>query len=339
MEVKEGTVIQKRKYQTVKVPIKRTSSEYFARLRNEKEEPEKYCAYCGARLHRKYSPESGRWEYWSLFLNRKCCDNQCAQKFRFYGKREDKELPDGYKACKELDGLAVNRTGDFIYKGKKKIVTKHTDKYGRKHTAMLQFLQNGKKTVFSASKLVASAFIRGYGDDLCILYKDGDIHNIGVENLQIVSQKDYDRIRCEHAAEFRKTSTYDYQVERLKVTIQSNEAVLYYFQTGKFDKINKHVEKYLYNCLCDFCLKSLHFGMEQAPMMAADAIAHWYEVLLQGHAVGHGERYCKHILVNFKHKGWYGHSGNIPKNKIELIINNLNTDCLWERFKVSKLKK
>lgn len=79
--------------------------------------------------------------------------------------------------------------------------------------------------------------------------------------------------------------------------------------------------------------------MEQAPMMAADAIAHWYEVLLQGHAVGHGERYCKHILVNFKHKGWYGHSGDVPKNKIELIINNLNLDCLWERFKVTKLKK
>ena len=65
------------------------------------------------------------------------------------------------------------------------------------------------------------------------MYKDDDIHNICVDNLQLVTEKDYDRIRCEHAAEFRKTSTYDYQVQRIKVSIESNEAVLYYFQTGK----------------------------------------------------------------------------------------------------------
>ena len=335
------TTTEKRKYHTIRVPVKKTSSEYYTMLRRGKVEPEKYCAYCGARLHRKYNKENGRWEDWSQFLNRKCCDNSCAQKLRFYGKHEDRQkaIPDGYRACKEMDGLCVNRDGEFIFNGKTKKVTRHTDRYGRKHTALLQFLHNGKKTYFQASRLVASAFMRGYDKDLYIMYKDDDIHNICVDNLQLVTEKDYDRIRCAHAAEFHKTATYQYQVDRLNVSIESNEAVLYYFQTGKFDKINKHVEKYLYNCLCDFCLKSLHFGMEQAPMMAADAIAHWYEVLLQGHAVGHGERYCKHILVNFKHKGWYGHSGDVPKNKIELIINNLNLDCLWERFKVTKLKK
>ena len=331
----------KRKYQTVLLPIKKTSSEYYARLRQCKEEPEKYCAYCGARLHRKYSSGNGRWEDWSHFLNRKCCDNTCAQKLRFNGRKEDRQkaIPFGYKACKQMDGLYVNRDGEFIFNGKKKAVAKHIDRYGRKHTAIIKFLHNGETKCFAASRLVASAFMRKYDDDLYIMYKDDDIHNICVDNIILVSKKDYDTIRCEHAAEFRKTSTYDYQVQRLKVSIESNEAVLHYFQTGDFDKINKHVQKYLYNCLCEFCLKSLHFGMEQAPMMAADAIARWYEVILQGHAVGHGERYCKKILVNYKHKGWYGLEGKVPKNKIELIINNLNLECLWERFKVTKLKK
>ena len=223
------TTTEKRKYHTIRVPVKKTSSEYYTMLRRGKIEPEKYCAYCGARLHRKYNKENGRWEDWSQFLNRKCCDNSCAQKLRFYGKHEDRQkaIPDGYRACKEMDGLYVNSDGEFIFNGKTKKVTRHTDRYGRKHTALLQFLHNGKKTYLQASRLVASAFMRGYDKDLYIMYKDDDIHNIRVDNLQLVTEKDYDRIRCEHAAESRKTSTYDYQVQRLKVSIESNEAVLY----------------------------------------------------------------------------------------------------------------
>lgn len=246
---------------------------------------------------------------------------------------------DGYRPCKEYDGLYVNREGDFIFHGKKKAVTRHTDRYGRKHTALLSFRRDGKNESLSAARLVASAFKRGYDKEDYISYKDGDIHNIHVDNIQLITKKEYYKASCEHAASFRKTATYQYQVDRLKTTIESNEAVLYYFQTGKFDKVNRHVENYLYGCLCDFCLKSLYFGMEQAPMMSADAIARWYEVLLQGHAVGNGERYCKKILTHFKHNGWFGYSGKVPKNKIELIINNLNLNCLWEKYKVTKMKK
>lgn len=327
-------------YEIIKVPVKSISSLYYAMLRKSKYEPVLYCECCGERLHRKYNPCNGRWEDWKHFMRRKFCDKSCAQKYRREKEKQiaEEKMLQGYKRCKEIDGLFVNRNGDFLYRGKAKKVLKHTDRYGRKHTALLTFMQAGKTTSLSASRLVASAFLYGYSDDMCIGYKDGDIHNIRADNLKLITKKQYDTMRCAHAAMFHKTATYQYQVDRLNVSIESNEAVLYYFQTGKFDKVNKHVEKYLYNCLCDFCLNSLRFGMEQAPMMAADAIAHWYEVLLQGHAVGHGERYCKHILVNFKHKGWYGHSGNVPKNKIELIINNLNLDCLWGKYKVTKIK-
>lgn len=328
-------------YQAVKVPIMGTSSAYYARIRESKQEPEKYCMYCGERLHRWYNTANGRWEHWGNFMKRKCCDNVCAQRLRREGCKADREkqIPNGYKPCRECDGLYVNYESEFIYNGKCKKVIKHIDRYGRKHTAKLLIRRDGKTCYLSAARLVASAFICSYNDDAHICYKDGDIHNTRADNLRLVTGKEYNSMRCEHAASFRKTSTYQYQVDRLNVSIESNEAVLHYFRTGDFEKVNKHVESYLYNCLLDFCLKSLHFGKEQAPIMAGDAIGHWYEVLLQGHAVGHGERYCKHILVNFKRNGWYGYSGNVPKNKIELIINHLNLDCLWERYKVTKLKR
>lgn len=327
-------------YETIKVPIKSTSSAYYAMLRKRKKEPLKYCKCCGGILYRKYNPCNGRWEDWKHFINRNFCDNSCAQRYRraIEKKIVEEKILKGFRPCKELEGLYCSENGDFLYKGKSKQVLKHTDRYGRKHTALLKFMFDGKTKSFSAARIVASTFIRGYSNDMYIEYMDDDIHNISVDNLRLVSKEEFYKTRCEHASEFHKTSTYQYQLDRLNVSIESNEAVLYYFQTGKFDKVNVHVEKYLYKCLCDFCIRSLYFGMEQAPIMVSDAIARWYEVLIQGHAVGHGERYCKRILTNFKHKGWYGHSGDVPKNKIELMINKLNLDCLWEKYKVTKIK-
>ena len=114
------TTTEKRKYHTIRVPVKKTSSEYYAMLRRGKIEPEKYCAYCGARLHRKYNEENGRWEDWSHFLNRKCCDNSCAQKLRFYGKHEDvvmelsKRLVDGtLLLISEIEGITEETAQRF----------------------------------------------------------------------------------------------------------------------------------------------------------------------------------------------------------------------------------
>ena len=75
------TTTEKRKYHTIRVPVKKTSSEYYTMLRRGKVEPEKYCAYCGARLHRKYNKENGRWEDWSQFLNREWL-SVCPRAFR-----------------------------------------------------------------------------------------------------------------------------------------------------------------------------------------------------------------------------------------------------------------
>lgn len=329
-------------YETIQIPIKKTSSAYYARLRMGLEEPVRHCAYCGARLYRRYSEHNGRWEEWSCFLRRSCCNNECAQRLRSSATKaeRDRVKMDGYKPCQGYDGLYVNREGEFIYNGRKKRVLRYTDRYGRKHTAQIRLMRNGRSVSLIASRLVAQAFyLRGYSDDLYITYQDGDIHHIGIDNLRMVSKQEYERMRTKHASQFRRQGTYAYQVSRLTVSIESNEAVLHYFRTGDMERVNAHVRSYLYDCLCRFALDSLHFGMEQAPVMAADAIGSWYEVLLSGHAVGHGERYCKHILTHFKHHGWYGYKGEIPKNKIELIIDNLKLDSLWERYKVTHLKK
>ena len=326
---------------TLHIPIKQTSSAYYARKRAEQKCPDKHCAYCGERLVRRYNEVNQRWEDWSAFLRRQYCNGACAQRARAEGKKAEREaqMLQGYRECKEHQGLYVNYQGEFIYKGKPKRPQRSIGRHGEKLTARICIMQNGKHLYWAAARLVASAFKRGYTEDDYIEYLDGDIHNISADNLRIVSAKAYNKARATHASHSRKTDTYDYQVHRLENVIEEAEAVLHYFKTEDLSKVHRHVERYLYNRLVDYSLNTLHLGTHVAREQTANAIAHFYEVLLQGHAVSHPEHYCKELLLRYKKNGTFGHMGDVPK-KIQLIINvELKTDCLWEKYKVTHFKK
>lgn len=315
---------------------KKTNSAYYSRMREMI--PQRFCAYCGKLMCPKYNEKSGRWESASAFKKRIVCDRVCGGKHtkQIQMARKQVELSENYRQCAGLSGLFVNRDGKFIYNGVEKKVKFPISKYGKKQTARLVFVKDGKQIYYSAARLVASAFKRNYSEDDYIEYKDGDIHNISVENLRLADKKDYMSAKAAYAGQFRKQGTYQYQITRLQNTIKEAQAVLEYFRTGKMEQVNRHVEEYLYECLMQFCVKNLHFSQQSAYENTADVIARMYEVLLAGHAISHMEYYCKELLLHKKKKGWYGHKGNVPK-EISLIINNLNLDCLCKKYKVKKL--
>lgn len=180
--------------------------------------------------------------------------------------------------------------------------------------------------------------MRGYEDSDYIEYIDGNIHNIRSDNLRLVSKKEYDANKCKAASQGHKTNTYVYQVKRLENVIEEATAVLHYFKTEDLSLIHKHVETYLYDCLMDYSLNTLHLGTLVAQEQVCNALAHFYDVIINGHAVSHPEHYCKELLYRYKKNGSFGHMGDVPK-KIKLIIHQLNTDCLWEKFKVTHFKK
>lgn len=319
---------------------KGTSSRYYEQKRKELVEPEKFCACCGKPLHRKFYEANGRWEDWSAFLKRRYCNNSCAAKgVRLeQAKVNEEEFKKNFRPCRELDGLFVDRDGNIVYQGKKKKVLKSTKVSGDKVTAQVRLLVDGRMQYFSVAKLVAHAFKLNYDEDCKISFKDGDIHNVCADNLMVVRRKDYYKARMAVVSSYRKIGTYQYQVDRLENVIVEADAVLHYFKTGEMDKVNDHVTKYLYTTLLDWSVKSLHLSVRTASVLVPEVIARMYEVILQGHAISHMERYCKKLLQNKKRKGWYGMEGKIPK-KIELIIDNLNLDSLCKKYKVTKSRK
>lgn len=323
-------------YDTVQIPIKQTSSEHYAKQRALAET--RYCEYCGKPLVRRYY-QDGRYEPDCDFLKRRFCGRACYDKSRAEGRKAEREaeIAKTYRPCKSVDGLYVDRDGNFIYHGKSKAVTRYIYRNGRKRTALVNIMQHGKTVSYPAARLVCEAFKVGYDVENMIEYADGDIHNICADNLLLVSQKAYHKARTAHAAECRKIGTNEYQIHRLQNVMEGAQAVLHYFETGKMDKVNNLVSRHLYTDLVDWCIRSLHYAEERAQERVAEAIARMYEVLLSGHTLSHLEHYCKMLLQKEKRTGWYTHKGDVPK-EIKLNINQLKLDCLWEKYKVTHSK-
>lgn len=93
---------------------------------------------------------------------------------------------------REVDkGIMVSPDGRFFRNGKEKKVVYATNILGKKATARLVIMIDSKVHYWQAAKLVAKAYLADYKDGCSIVYKDGDIHNIKADNLQVVSAKRY----------------------------------------------------------------------------------------------------------------------------------------------------
>lgn len=314
---------------------KGTSSAYYARKRNERVEPEKHCAFCGATLHRRYNEDNGRFEDWNTFLKRRFCNRECSAR---YGLEKRKAEYDARFRPTSKEGLLVSADGEFRYKGIPKKVLKSTDRHGRKMTALLLFMEGGEKKSYKAAEFVAEVFLHKYKrGETYVGYKDGNLHNISLENLVLMSRKEHEQWRSRGLTPGRGTDTYTYQVEKLENVKTEVDAVLHYFKTKDISRVNDHVRDYLFPVMMDYCERTLSMGKYQAEELAVNTISRMYEVIASGHALYNLERYCKKISLNYRRKGTFGREGRVPK-EIEILVNNINTDCLCNRYKVKRLK-
>lgn len=241
-------------------------------------------------------------------------------------------IPKEYRLCKEYHDLYVSSEGLFIYRGKPKKVIKSVC-LGKKQTARITIREKSKNIYFSAASLVASAFLPTYKKGSYIEYIDGDIHNVCVDNLRVVSKKDFYAARMAVVNYYRKIGTYQYQVERIENVVADATAVLHYFKTGDMSEVNRRVETSLYERLMKFCVKSLHLSDQTSYELAADVISRMYEILLSGHAVSNLEYYCKELLMRRKKHGDYGFMGKVPK-EIKLVLNKLDLKDIHNKYNV-----
>lgn len=241
-----------------------------------------------------------------------------------------------YKDCGVGLDLYVSHDGDFIRNGKTIKVVKHISaSSGRKQTAKISVMHHGKSQYFQASKLVAKAWCYGYKEDCYVIYKDGDLHNISADNLQLTDKDGYYEYIQRNSGHTAKNM--EQRIEKLDMVIAEATLTKDFLTSRNFDAINRHVENRLLPILNDYCRRTIHLGIETTKRIVPEAIARMYEVIDNDMCLYNYERWLKKILLQYKKNGSFGFTGKIPKpiyNKVQ----QLNLDCLAYKYNISKLK-
>ena len=242
-----------------------------------------------------------------------------------------------YRQVKSVPGLEVSEDAHFRYNGKpKKVIYCHTVT-GRKATARIMIMWDAKMHYWQAAKLVAEAWKVGYKPTDCIIYKDEDIHNITADNLILTNSKGYDKYMRRNSV--MKADTLEERKRKLQLVIDEAGMTLNYFKTLEMQPINKHVKDYLYPCLMKFALNTLHFGERKSMEAVPEVIGTMYEKIMNGMCLYNYERFCKKMLHDLKKNGKYGEYWHKLCKPIKIEVEQLNLDCLWERYKVTSIKK
>jgi len=241
-----------------------------------------------------------------------------------------------YRQVKSVPGLEVTADGQFLYKGKLKKVIYATTVTGRKATARMMIMWDCKMHYWQAAKLVAEAWKYGYEDGDYLTYKDGNCHNIRAENLILNDKTGY----YEYMRRNVGSKLENVEKRKRKLQLVADQAIMTkrYFETLQMGEINEHVKTYLYPCLMQYALNTLHMGERKAIDTTQEAIGLLYEKIMDGMCLYNYERFCKKVMTDIKRKGYYGEYWHRLIKPIQIEVEQLNLDCLWERYKVKKLK-
>ena len=244
---------------------------------------------------------------------------------------------DVYREVKSVPGLEVTAEGVFRYKGRpKKVIYCHIVT-GRKATARVMIMIKGKMHYWQAAKLVAEAWKRGYEPTDYLTYRDGDCHNIKADNLVLEDKKGYWQYMRRNSS--MHADTLEERKRKLQLVIDEAGMTLHYFKTLDIKPINRHVTEYLYPCLMQYSMKTLHFGESKSMECVPEAIGIMYEKLADGMCIYNYERFCKKMLHSLKKEGKYCKDWQALCKPVKIEVEQLNLDRLWERYKVTQLKK
>lgn len=242
-----------------------------------------------------------------------------------------------FRQVKSVPGLEVSADAEFRYNGKPKKAIYSTTVNGRKATVRINIMQNKRMHYWQAAKLVAEAWKCGYKATDYITYKDGNCHNITADNLTLTDKSGYWHYMQRNSS--MKPDTLEERKKKLQLVADQALMTKHYFETADMQEINEHVKTYLYPCLMQYGMKTLQMGERKSIDTAEEAVGYFYECIMNGSCIYNYERFCKKIMTDIKKKGKYGEYWHRLVKPVKIDVKQLNLDCLWERYKVTQLRK
>lgn len=228
------------------------------------------------------------------------------------------------------EGIRVSCEGYVKFYTKPIPVSMTTDqRSGIKRTATCYL--KGKK--YSVSKLVAKAFIYGYDDTKRIIYKDGNCHNVEVNNLKVVTQEVYNKYISKRLVV--EAEDYERRTKRAERLMNESKMTYTFFKTRDFSEINKYVSCVLLPELNDYLLRRFNYGKKKSEYLVCEVVSILYDQIDHDKLIMDYIKYCKRMILQYRKLGGFGYLSEIPESIYD-NVDKMNLECLKQKYNVTK---
>lgn len=189
---------------------------------------------------------------------------------------------------------------------------------------------NGVRKYYNCADLVCRAWRKNKYEEGCrIIYKDGDLHNIHLDNLEIVR---YDRyvewLNRRHSK--AETPTVEEELARMDEMIQCCQMSKRFIATGDYREWNKYVQDVLYPYIVLSC-RQKELGVARTRYLMSELIGTVFEIIGRKRGMYDPKAFVEKHIRHFSRSGKL--SLPILPNKAVEEAKKLDLSGLAEKYK------
>ena len=243
--------------------------------------------------------------------------------------RKAKDRGGDFRDC-GLDNIECTTDGVFrregiYYKPHYKVAN------GKKTTCNIAIrVESGVTKYYNCADLVCRAWRKNKYEEGCrIIYKDGDIHNIHLDNLEIVRYDQYvDWLNRRHSK--AETPTVEEELARMDEITQCCQMSKRFIATGDYREWNKYVQ----DVLCPYIVLSCEqkeLGVARTRYLMSELVGTVYEIIGRKRGMYDPKAFVEKHIRHFSHSGKL--SLPILPNKAVEEAKKLDLSGLAEKYK------
>lgn len=189
---------------------------------------------------------------------------------------------------------------------------------------------NGVRKYYNCADLVCRAWRKNKYEEGCrIIYKDGDLHNIHLDNLEIVRYDQYvEWMTRKHSK--AETPTVEEELARMDEMIQCCQMSKRFIATGDYREWNKYVQ----DVLCPYIVLSCEqkeLGVARTRYLMSELVGTVYEIIGRKRGMYDPKAFVEKHIRHFSHSGKL--SLPILPNKAVEEAKKLDLSGLAEKYK------
>ena len=210
------------------------------------------------------------------------------------------------------------------------------DILGRQTTLKFYAYVDGKRTTFTAARVVAQTWSPSVWDDNCVIqYKDGDRRNIHSDNLVLVDSAEYLKGSGKNLGS--KKTDFDTAYRYVERAAKESGIAYRYFQTGDFTELNEYVREELFPSVYKQASKYFS-GRDMVDELTTEVIGIMYEHVFANRPLFCYFNFCKKLLMIYHRQRDFGYYKRLPNPIVRNNVSQLNLECLCKKYREMKIK-